>query len=297
MRCGARRSVERRRAGFTLIELLVVIAVVALLIALSVPAMGKARRCVKRVREMAAAQQLVVAVTAYANDHKTAILPGFPPKESVSGAAGVHDEQGRVLPADTAQRYPWRLAPYLDFNFRGLYDDWKFVQEIRDNESAYTALGVDYAYVISLFPSLGMNVAFVGGSEKFGAWDGAFTRKFGTVYSGTLDTVRRPSEVIAFASAKCEQQPLLPQIGRPEGFFRVEPPYFGAAQGRRWAPAYDPDAPYPGLNSGFVSLRHEGRAVTVMLDGHSSLLGWDELGDMRRWADVATNPTWTVGSR
>jgi prepilin-type N-terminal cleavage/methylation domain-containing protein/prepilin-type processing-associated H-X9-DG protein len=60
----------RRRAGFTLIELLVVIAIVALLIGLSIPALGAARARARTTVCLAQAQQLAVAVNAFSAANK-----------------------------------------------------------------------------------------------------------------------------------------------------------------------------------------------------------------------------------
>lgn len=277
---------------------MVVIAVVSVLVSILLPALSKARGAARRTRELVAAQQLVIAYTGYADDHTSAVLPGFPPRESLTGANAVLDDEGQPIKDLTvAQRYPWRIAPYLNFNFRGLYDDAKVLAEVKAHESEY--VGVDYRYVVSLFPSLGLNTAFVGGNEKFGAWDRAFIAKFGRVHVARLDGVQRPSQLMAFVSARVEQQPLAAVLGRPEGYFRVDPPYFSPVQGRRWDASYvgDTDLRLPGQNSGFVSLRHEGKAVTGMLDGHAAMAGWDEVNDMRRWADGAGSADWTIKAR
>ena len=60
-----RRSCER---GFTLVELLVVVAIVALLIALLMPTLNKARVLSNRVKCSSNQRQLAAAVVMYAND-------------------------------------------------------------------------------------------------------------------------------------------------------------------------------------------------------------------------------------
>jgi prepilin-type N-terminal cleavage/methylation domain-containing protein/prepilin-type processing-associated H-X9-DG protein len=285
--------------GFTLIELLVVIAIIAVLVAILLPSLGAARGVARQSRELKAAQQSMVAFTLYADESKGYVLPGYPTSAMVNGPLLVRDRTGERITGDTAQRYPWRLAPSFDYDFRGLYDNAKLLTEIESNRDYYATLGVTYEYVVSLYPSLGMNVAFVGGSERFGAWDASFQRVFGRVHVERLDEPARPSQLITFVSARTGEQPYMPQIGRPEGFFRVEPPRFAQAQGLLWQPTYDARAFSPGANSGFVSLRHGGgtRAVAGMFDGHAATLSWEQLNDMRRWSDRATSATWALTPR
>ena len=58
-----------RRLSFTLIELLVVISIIALLIALLLPALQNARKVAQAVGCMSNARQLVMAATNYTIDH------------------------------------------------------------------------------------------------------------------------------------------------------------------------------------------------------------------------------------
>ncbi|MDX2115212.1 MAG: prepilin-type N-terminal cleavage/methylation domain-containing protein [Planctomycetota bacterium] len=289
---------DSRRPAFSLVELLVVIATIAILIAILLPALAKARACVRTTRELAAAQHLMLAFGLYADASRGRVLTGYPTRTHVEGPIEVFDEEGRRLTGELAQRYPWRLAPFLDLNFRGLYQDANLLRDLREQESTYTDTGIDYEYVVSLYPSLGMNIAFVGGSDRHDAFSPLFRRVFGRVHVEQTHEPRRPTDLIVFASARAEDPGGLPLNGPPQGYFRLEPPRFSAARGPQWQPAYEPASTTPGANSGYLSLRHSSRkAVTARFDGHASLASWDQLTDMRLWADNATSADWTISPR
>jgi len=295
----ANRAVRKGRSSraFTLIELLVVLFVIAVLIAILLPGMAKCRLAMRKTRELSTARQVLTAVMMYTNDAKGEVLPGYAKRQWVNGGMIVRNEAGDRLTGEVAQRYPWRIAPYLNFDFRGLYENSRVLADLREREAEYAGFGVNYDYVVSLFPALGMNANFFGGTERTGQFEPAFQRVFGRVHAVKLDALNRPSEVLMFASARAESQSAVPIVGTPEGFFRVDPPVFTRASGRLWQSAYEPRSPAPGLNSGFISLRYDGRAVTAHADGHAEVLTWDDLGDMRRWSDAADEPTWGIEPR
>lgn len=284
------------RRAFTLIELLVVIAIVSVLVGVLVPTLASARSIARQTRELVAGNQLMVAFSAYANDNADAVLPGYPPASMIAGRMRVEDQSGERLFGEVAQRYPFRLLPYVGNNFAGLYTKGSLLRDIANDPEQYRSLGVDQNYVLSLYPSMGMNVLFVGGSDRAQQFDPSFRRVFGRVHIEKLSQAQRPSGLIAFASARGDAQGVAMLRGA-EGFFRVEPPRFAAASGMRWQSQYDEQTDAPGLNSGFVSLRDRGRAVAAFLDGHAQALDWDQLQDMRRWADAATSETWGFGPR
>ncbi len=66
----ARRLPERKCGGFTLIEVLVVVAIIALLVSILLPALGKARGYAKEATCRSNLHQLALATTYYADDNQ-----------------------------------------------------------------------------------------------------------------------------------------------------------------------------------------------------------------------------------
>jgi len=274
----------RSSRGFTLIELLVVISIIAVLIGILLPSLGQARALGSQTREVSAGQQQMVAFALYADDHRGTLLPGMPPPKWIAdGDIVVLNQLGEDVAPIEAQRYPWRLAPYLDYNFRGLYQDDDFLTDLEAKSQH------DYEYWVSLFPSLGMNTMYVGGDVNQLGWNKNALAAWGKFYVTRFDEVRQPTQLIGFASARYYSNG--DGVIR-EGFFRVKAP-FSAAGG--WEATYDDATLNPEKNSGNVALRHLDSAVAACLDGHVETLVWDEIRDMRRWANDADEREWVLG--
>jgi prepilin-type N-terminal cleavage/methylation domain-containing protein len=66
------------RRAFTLIELLVVISIIALLIALLMPALGSANESARHAQCLSTKRQLLLGYSAYSVDNKDMLMIGVP---------------------------------------------------------------------------------------------------------------------------------------------------------------------------------------------------------------------------
>src|SRR3954470_12477552 len=80
----------RRRQAFTLVELLVVIGIIALLISILLPALGRAQRQARITACLSNERQLALALMMYCQDNQ-GYFPGGP------GTAQLRDKQGNQL--------------------------------------------------------------------------------------------------------------------------------------------------------------------------------------------------------
>lgn len=279
-----------RPAGFTIVEVLVVLGIIAMLMGILLPALSSVRTTGRQTVEMSAARQLMVAYAAYANTNKQRVLVGDP--QGLSPRA--YDSTGQPISGgvlDIAKRrYPWRLAPYLDYKMRGLYTN---LQADVLEELEHDPL---YKYKVAMFPSLGLNAQWVGGdfsSTGFASNDPTSTlsRTYGRFWISTMHEAAHPERLIVFASARGSDA-MVSGGSTMEGYFKVESPRFSQSQEPRWAEWYGSHlAP---AEYGYLSPRYFKEAVTAFLDGSVSTRTPDQLRDMRLWANDATSEDWAI---
>ena len=286
-RCPFMRAVR----AFSLIELLVVVAIIGVLVGITLPVLSRARRLAFTARELAAGQQIMTAYACYAQENKDAVLPGYLPLSWVSnpptpGAPEfvVEDEQRERVYGTQAQRYPWRLWPFLSGDFRGLYKDEDLLKNYRSR--------TDFQYFVSLSPTFGLNSMFVGGDATLDrkGFSASAAQQYGPFYISRIDQAQRPCELLVFASA----HGVNPDGGDlVSGFFRIDPPR-RATGAEWWVPGSDLSTnPAAG---GYVDFRHSHKAAAAFFDGHVNLAGYNQMLDMRLWADRATRPDWSLNT-
>lgn len=235
-----------RSHGFTMVELLCALAVIAMLAALVVGAVGAAQKSGMKASEITAGKTLMMGYHLYATENGGSLLPGY-----VSNPGEVQGAHGEPLSGQPASRYPWRLAPYLNYNYKAAFLATK--QKIA-NPSELT-------YMVSLVPSLGINGVYVGGDESspMNPFNPRAAARYGDFCVLRLNQAVKPSQLIVFASAVYSD---VRMGGKQQGYFRVE---------------------YPDRN---VDFRYNNKAVVACLDGHVELLTREEMRDMRRWSNL-----------
>ena len=257
---------RQRAYGFTLIELLVVISIIALLIGLLLPALQAARSSARAMTGLSALRQVQTAYAVYADEHRGWLMPGY------ADNLEAKDRDGTRLGPPVSNRYPWRLIPYLGWDWDALYYD-------REPE-----VGV---YERSVFPRFGLNAAFMGGDSRAYGFDPFALQAWGPFYARRVEDLPLASRQIVFADSVYAAGGRAWDVQASDGYFEIKAPYFGE---RQWN-LTDPRTP---ADFGYVAPRWNDRATVTFADGHAESRRLEDLDDMRLWAPLARSRDYLV---
>ncbi len=259
----------RRIGAFTLVELLVVIALIAVLVGILAPALGKARQAATATEAQCAVRTLMQAYHMYADANGGFVLPGH---LDAAQPRSVRDEFGKELSAPVAQRWTYRLAPFFDHGWAGTTHIGSRRETIRDGERIRAQQNGDFlwAYEVSIFPSFGLNWRYLGGDYRRSDW---LAQRHHVL---KIDDAASPSNLIVFGSARFNVA-----TTRVDGYIEVSPPPLGAT--------FDTNAETsaPATAFGNNHPRYAGASVVGWLDGHAGAIKPFDLMDRRKWSNTA----------
>lgn len=250
--------------------MLVSVAILGLLAGVSGAAYQKVMGKASLAAEISAAKNLTQAYLLAASENSGRYLAAH---DATAKNQTVLNAQGKPISmSEVKYRYPFRLAPYFNYQMDGtILVNRNEAQIIRQ----MGASGTMYDYGLSVFPALGINRYLVGGNvNSSGAVD----------YAGEcIQTLGQAEKsVIVFVSGGSSEV---------DGYEYVTPPNGPRGQwsSAKWTKNSDPS------NYGHVGARFDGKAVAGFLDGSVKALSIDELRDMRLWsrnAALANDPNY-----
>jgi prepilin-type N-terminal cleavage/methylation domain-containing protein len=269
-------AIRNSRSAFTLVELLVVIGIIAMLVAILLPALSGARNSASSVKTMSDLRQLTTVYLQYANENGGKLLPGYLP----TNPPGVYDRVTKTTITGTpARRWPFRLATTNSSIWKLIRPQREVTDLLRSPENAST------------YPVFGLNTIYLGGHDA-PTFAGFPAPKSHVVYK--LNDVRRSSQQIVFVEVRIGGNSSLAITGDEAqlGFHYATPP---RAAGLHWTVSRDAlqyTSPLTGA-AGLPTSRAGLKSIaTAMLDGHVERLALRDLEDMRRWSPRADRPDW-----
>lgn len=299
------------RRGFTIVEILVVISIIVVLVGLLAYGIQTASRSARKTKELNGLRQIGLAWAQYSTNYQERLLPGWldEPVQEL-WRTRFRDSRGETVAREHCRAYPWRLLPFLSYDFETLYG---YLELEEPNWNGNPAL-------VAENPLFGINAYYVGGWWRTlvgGSPDSpsiarpvfassTYTDHANRVQTGRLvvqsqGSIRRPAELVVFASSAY----------REPGFYRdristyqpgaswVVPPRL--AQTEIWTASYGSSfgSVTPGMIAATMNLgmevfateavpiaRHNPAISTVRADLSTAAQGLVELVEMDRWIDV-----------
>ena len=276
-----------RRTGFTLVELLVVIGIIAMLIGILLPSLARARAQSQQVRSLSNVRQMLAGYQSYYQDHNGWLMLGYAPPTLNGRPLKVESEAGHVFGSPVSERYPWRLAPYVQNVWALLHSHRDVPPEPQAGDTPAAAFMK--AYTISLNPTYGINSVFLGGHRGpiFAGFTGPGGDRpnTGKHVAFKASAVTRATEQIVFTDSKGR---FTGAAYEDDGLHYVTPP---RANGHRWRAVKGKfEILTPGMATGLPDGRYGMGAVVGFFDGHAESMRPEQLEDMRYWSPFATTP-------
>jgi len=225
VRCGPNPSL-RPRAGFTIVEMLVIIGIIALLIAILLPALAAGRARAEKTDEINKIRQFHLAWVMYSNSHDDAALPGYIDEETQLLWDVVYRYPDKTdIPAQFAAPYTWRIFRYLEFSDKMVHGH---LDEADPNVIAE-------ANEIAYEPAFGYNAIYIGGWYELDPGDTIALPMFNAdrVVAKSTAQVQQNNRMVLFCSSSVQPVGIYRKWDRttPGSHYAV-PPIVGTEQ--RW---------------------------------------------------------------
>lgn len=236
--------------AFSVLELLVAVSVIGLLAIIGIPAANNALQASKKAKELGALKSLIISYNAYSADNNNVLLKSYD-KNGVARDINGNEIGGEE--SHEAHRWPWRLAPYFNYNFYNC-------SHVNDAEIYIKSQGgLTQTYLVSVLPSFGLNIN-CGGND--------YENKSSKV-AINYNQVSKPTKFIAFVSSRSMA------VGkRYEGFYYVE-------YSKLLSSKYDPKS--SPKSTGYVSARYNEYAIVAFLGGNVQAIRFNDLKDIALW--------------
>ena len=277
-----------RLRGFTLIELLVVIAIIAILAALLLPTLGRAKNAAKGVASLNNLRQIGIANQMYLDDNSGY----FTHHEGYYYQGAIIDRQdGKDLGLDKSVKTHWpdqmvRYAPQP----KEFLSPFLTVEQIASANFS-RPFGID-GYRQFIYGGYGYNLHYLGYATGEHGKPG---------YSARMDAdIRQPTSTVLVGDTAGSKSKGGVFTGKPEAPYALEPPLPSLNLGAKLAGYYEgvddvietpSPGPYDWKVRAYPAPRNNGRPEFVFVDCHAVAMGIKEIDDSNR-DGVRDNGNW-----